>query len=54
MAHEERFWNVCREACEDEGWELAGWPTVTVLRGAVVYRDHGAVGPAQGRPLSFG
>lgn len=35
------------------GLRLAGWPTTTVLRGHVVYRDHATVGEARGRPLTF-
>jgi dihydroorotase len=35
------------------GTELAGWPSVTVLRGHVVYRLAAAVGPAYGEPVRF-
>lgn len=34
------------------GMELAGWPTLTVLRGEVVYRD-GLALPASGKPLVY-
>ncbi len=33
------------------GMPLHGWPTTTVLRGEVVYRDHGLLAAARGRPL---
>jgi len=36
------------------GMPLSGWPTTTVLRGEVVYRDHGLVAGAQGRPVVMG
>ena len=35
------------------GIQLAGWPTATVLRGRVAYRDHAPVGEPDGRPLAF-
>ncbi|MEW6071282.1 MAG: dihydroorotase [Planctomycetota bacterium] len=35
------------------GVELAGWPVLTVLRGAVVHRDHAPVGSPAGAPLGF-
>jgi dihydroorotase len=35
------------------GTPLNGWPHTTILRGAVVYREHMAVGAAIGRPVSF-
>ena len=35
------------------GVELAGWPTTTVLRGEVVYRDGKLVGEPRGRQLRF-
>jgi dihydroorotase len=34
------------------GMELAGWPSLTVLRGEIVYRD-GLALPANGKPLAF-
>ncbi len=37
-----------------EGVDLYGWPTLTVLRGQVVYRDHCAQGSPAGRPVEFG
>ena len=36
-----------------EGWPLAGWPVVTVLRGEVAYRDHAPVGAGRGEPIRF-
>ncbi len=36
------------------GWELAGWPVTTVLRGEIAYRDHEVVGVPRGRPLEYG
>ena len=36
------------------GTALAGWPSTTVLRGRIVYRDHRLLPPPSGRPLSFG
>jgi dihydroorotase len=36
------------------GMELAGWPRVTILRGAVVYRDGAAQGSPAGEPLRLG
>lgn len=35
------------------GWETAGWPTHTVLRGEVAYADHAAVGTPRGAALRF-
>ncbi len=35
------------------GTQLHGWPTTTVLRGQIIYQDHGPVGSAQGRALGF-
>ncbi len=35
------------------GWDLAGWPAIVTLRGAIVYRDHAPVGAPIGRPLRF-
>jgi dihydroorotase len=36
-----------------EGWELTGWPVVTIVGGQVVY-DHGTINPAvRGQPLRF-
>ena len=35
------------------GTLLAGWPTTTVLRGSVVWRDLAPVGEPDGRPISF-
>lgn len=32
--------------CLYEGWELTGWPSMTVLRGSVVYEDGQVVGKA--------
>jgi dihydropyrimidinase len=35
-----------------EGWEVTGWPVVTIRRGEVVYRDDEVVGrPGSGRLL---
>jgi dihydroorotase len=36
------------------GRPLGGWPVTTVLRGEVVYANHGTVGDPMGRPLQFG
>jgi dihydroorotase len=36
------------------GTLLAGWPTTTILRGRVVWRDLGPVGEPEGRPVTFG
>ncbi len=33
--------------------ELAGWPTITVLRGQVIHRDRAPVGAPQGRAVRF-
>ncbi|MHC4954479.1 MAG: dihydroorotase [Planctomycetota bacterium] len=35
------------------GLPLAGWPTTTILRGRVVYRDHAPVGEPDGRPAEL-
>ena len=35
------------------GWELAGWPRTTVLRGRVAYADRALVGAPRGRVLGF-
>ena len=35
------------------GLDLRGWPTATVLRGRVVYRDRAPVSPPAGLPLAF-
>jgi dihydropyrimidinase len=38
-----------------EGWEVTGWPVVTVRRGEVVYRDGEVIGrPGSGRVLKCG
>jgi dihydroorotase len=36
-----------------EGWPLAGWPVVTVLRGRIAYQDHQLVGSPGGQPLRY-
>jgi len=35
------------------GMELAGWPTTTILRGRVAYKDHALVGEPAGQPLRY-
>lgn len=36
-----------------EGWELTGWPVVTIVGGQVVYENGRVNGQVRGRPLSF-
>ncbi len=36
-----------------EGWEVTGWPIMTVLRGAVVMRDGTLIGTPSGQQVSF-
>jgi dihydroorotase len=36
-----------------EGTPLAGWPETTVLRGAIAYSKHEAIGDALGQPIRF-
>ena len=36
-----------------EGWELAGWPVITILRGQIAYRGHETVGLPRGEALLF-
>ncbi len=47
-------WLQSRSPCSPYiGMELAGWPTTTVLRGEVIWRDHAPVGASRGKPLRF-
>jgi dihydroorotase len=36
-----------------DGMTVTGWPTATVIRGAIVMRDDEVLGTPQGRPLTF-
>jgi dihydropyrimidinase len=38
-----------------EGWEVTGWPSVTIRRGEVVYQDGQVIGrPGSGRIVRRG